>query len=377
MQTGSATDLNSAGATLQGSWSGASGTIADKGFYWGTTAASIQNPTSSTPVVALGSGAASGSMTGKLTSLQASTTYYYRAFVVEYDASQQKYVDRLGDIRSFTTSAAASVPKGYLGCYEMPAVSTSGSGSSGAETYGDKWYLWNTSSSNQKVVTHTYKSGGKVVRNYTCMVDKNKKAPIWSAFVMHDGLYPDDNVGRSGSWTEDPAIPSDWQQTGVSGYSKGHFVASNYRQNKNSSSGSDSNKQTFYYTNQAPQFQNGFNDGVWNTMELAIKDNAPSSSSDTLYVVVGVLYEDSNTSNGVPVPSHFYTCLMKCHFSSGSMTSASGCAYIYTNESHAGEKYGSFITSIDAVEARAGFDFFANVPASLQSSAESSKASLW
>ena len=369
--------MSAAGATLQGSFSGATGTVADHGFYWGTSASSIQNPTESAPAVSLGSAGASGSFSGKLSSLQASTTYYYRAYVVEYDASQLKYVDRLGEIRSFTTSAPVSAPKGYLSCYEMPAVETSGAGSSGAETHGYMWYRWETVSASRKVVTHTYVDGGKVVRNYTCLVDKTKKAPLWSAFVMHDGLYPDDNVGRSGSWKEDPAIPSDWQQTGVSAYSKGHMVASNYRQNKNGSSGSDSNKQTFYYTNQAPQFQNSFNDGVWNSMELDIKAHAPSSSSDTLYVVVGVLYEDSKTSDGVPVPSHFYTCLMKCHFSGGVMSSASGCAYLYTNEAHSGAKYGDFITSIDAVEARSGFDFFANLPASLQKSAEASSKPLW
>ena len=369
--------MSAAGATLQGSFSAATGTVADHGFYWGASASSIQNPDESTPSVSLGSAGTSGTFSGKLSSLQASTTWYYRAFVVEYDAYLGKYVDRLGEIRSFTTLAPATVPKGYLGCFEVPAVATSGSGSSGDETHGYKWYRWETASSSHKVVTHTYADGGKVVRNYTCLVDKTKKAPLWTAFVMHDGLYPDDNVGRSGSWKEDPAIPSDWQQTGVSGYSKGHMVASNYRQNKNGSSGSDSNKQTFYYTNQAPQFQNGFNDGVWNSMELDIKAHTPSSSSDTLYVVVGVLYEDGGTSDGVPVPSHFYTCLMKCHFSGGSMTSASGCAYLYSNEAHNGAKYGDFITSIDAVEARAGFDFFANVSASLQGAAEASKTPLW
>lgn len=360
--------MTTSSATLNGSYSGATGQVDYAGFKWGYAPSALN-------YMAYVDYLNSASFSAQISSLQQGTTIYYKAWVKEY--VNGNYTDREGEIKSFTTSTPAAVASGYLGCYEMPAVSTSGTGSSGDETHGYKWYRWETTSSTQKVVTHTYKDGSKQVRNYTCLVDKNKKAPLWNAFVMHDGLYPDDNVGRSGTWKEDPAIPSEWQQSGVSGYSKGHFVASNYRQNKNTSSGSDSNKQTFYYTNQAPQYQTGFNDGVWNTMEQAIKANAPSSSSDTLYVVVGVLYESSKTSDGVPVPSHFYTCLMKCSFSGGAMTAAKGCAYLYTNEAHNNEKYGDFITTIDAVEQRAGFDFFANVPSNLQSTAESQKASLW
>jgi DNA/RNA endonuclease G (NUC1) len=58
------------------------------------------------------------------------------------------------------------------------------------------------------------------------------------------------------------------------------------------------------------------------------------------------------------------------------MTSAKGCAYIYTNESHSGN-YSQGITTIDAIEERAGFDFFANVPAALQTAAEKSSKSIW
>lgn len=365
--------MSAAGATLQGSFSGATGTVADHGFYWGTSSSSIQNPTESTPTVSLGSAASSGSFSGQLGSLQASTTYYYRAFVVEYDASLGKYVDRLGEIRSFTTSAAASVAPGYLGCYEVPSVTVSGNGSSGSERYGNtKWYSHDVSSS-RRLITHTYKSSaGKTVRNYTSLVDGGRKAPLWTSFVMHNGAYPRNGVGRHGSWNEDPGIPSSWQQTGISGYSKGHLVASNYRQDVN-----DANDETFYYTNQAPQWQDGFNGGVWESLEQAVVAAAPSGS-DTLYVVVGVLYESSKTVDGVAVPSHFYKCLMKCSFNaSGVMTAARGCAYLFSNEAHTGASYGDFITTIDAVEARAGFDFFPRVPSGLQAAAEASKTPLW
>lgn len=155
-------------------------------------------------------------------------------------------------------------------------------------------------------------------------------------------------------------------------------MASDYRQ-----SSVMQNKQTFYYSNQAPQWQNSFNQGVWSSLENAVKGNVPSGK-DTLYVVTGVLYEGtiktlpSKIGVNVPIPSHFYKCLMMCSFNtSGQMTSAKGCAYVFTNEAHPKMEYSQGITTIDAIEERAGFDFFANVPAALQTAAEKSSKSIW
>ena len=70
---------------------------------------------------------------------------------------------------------------------------------------------------------------------------------------------------------------------------------------------------------------------------------------------------------------------MKCTFNaSGTMTAASGIAYVFSNEAHSGNYYdAAYVSTIDAIEARAGFDFFPNVPSSLQTSAESTATPLW
>lgn len=320
---------------------------------------------------------ASGTFTASLSNLTPSTTYYYRAELDVWDSSASTYITVSGAIQSFKTNAESPTPDGpgYLSNFEVPAVSLSGIGTSGNETYdsGRKWYRYNTTSSSRAVATHTWTSNSKAMRNYTVMMDATTKSPVWCAFAMHADAWKDNNVGRNEGWKTDPAFPSDWQQTGISGsYSKGHLCASNYRQTT-----TNQNKQTFYYTNQAPQWQTSFNDGVWNQLENAVKAAAPSGR-DTLYVVVGTLFENTTTVSGVPIPSHFYKCLMKCSFNaSGEMTAAKGCAYIFTNESHSGAKYSSFITSIDAIEQRSGIDFFPRVPENLQTAAESKAESIF
>jgi DNA/RNA endonuclease G (NUC1) len=383
--TGQAVDITSVGALVENRYTGASKGAYDRGIYYGTSANALDKS------IALSSSKAKeGSFRTQLSSLEPETEYYYKAYITVWSDTENKYVDVYGDVKHFTTEAAGNGGGGgqgggggttvtglqYLGGYEIPAISlenTQSCSASGNETYGNtKWYNYTTTNSNQMVVTHTYAYNSKQYRNYTCLVDKTKKAPLWSAFVMHKGAYPDNNMGRTGSWTVDPGIPASWQQeSSGSGYSRGHFVASNYRQ-----ANSDANKQTFYNTNQALQEQNGFNGTLWAKLEQDVVSHAPTGR-DTLYVVVGILYENSKTIGGVPCPSHFYKCLMKCSFNeAGAMTAAKGCAYLFTNEAHSGN-YSQGITSIDAVEQRSGWDFFANVPKNLQDTAEAQSASLW
>ena len=287
-----------------------------------------------------------------------------------------------------------SLPQ-YLNCYEIPAVSLedpSACTASGEETFGStSWYEYDTDNADRKIVTHTYEYNSKVYRNYTAMIDKDKRCPIWTAYPMHAEAYPNNDIERgsfSTSTSYDPAIPRAWQSSGSTddyddknkvGYARGHHCASEDRQ-----ANTDANYQTFYYTNQSPQWQFSFNSGVWSSLEGAIQSHAPTGR-DTLYVVVGTLFDPlnmhaSNDGGTVGRPSHFYKLLMKCSFNAlGDMTAADGVAYLYTNEAHASGTYNdtTYRKSIDYIETLTGFDFFANVPTALQSIAETHSASLW
>ena len=380
VSTYAASSIQQTTAVLNGGYTGATGSVDYTGFEWGTSAGNLNGD--------LAGGSTSSSFNATLTGLTESTTYYFRAYAAEYNESTSSYEYHYGSVMSFTTKAAAAAgSNGYLDCYEVPALTTLNGNSTSGENIGrdDIWYRYYTTNSKQQVATHTFThpTSGKKTRNYTVLYDGSKYAPLWAAHAMHASEWRDEGVGRTGSWTTDPAI-SLTQQTGLNnassvGYSRGHLVASNYRQ-----SSAEQNNQTFYYSNQAPQWQQSFNDGVWSSLEQKVASNAPSGR-DTLYVVTGVLYEGNvqtlpSGSYNVPIPSHFYKCLMKCTFNSSNvMTAASGIAYIMTNEAHSGSHYydASFVTTIDAIETRAGFDFFPNVPANLQNAAESTATPLW
>ena len=398
-----ATSVTSSSAVLNGSFSGATGQLYETGFYWGTASNSLSNK-----VTTDGSNASSGSFSctiGGETPLSASTTYYFKAYVSEYNEATGQYLERMASsAQSFTTAAVVQQQtwQEYLSGYGMPDVSGLGTSLRTSGTFtdrDDKWYSVNTSNNKRQIAIHTYTTGSPTsseTLNYVVLYDETKYAPVWTAHTMNTYYWPDNDAGRNDSWMDDPAI-SLTQQEGLDnastvGYSRGHLVASDYRQTN-----VKQNKQTFYHSNQAPQWQNSFNSGVWSTLEGRVKTMTPSGTTTMLYVVTGVLYEGTVSNNqvtsstvptkssgslNVPIPSHFYKCIMKCTLnSSGVPTSAQGIAFIYTNEAHSGTgvSYDSstFVTSIDAVEQRAGFDFFAAVPSNLQADAEANTDKSW
>lgn len=380
MTTAGATDIEQAGATLSASFQGALAAPRELGFYWGTSASAVTNEL----YVSSGS-STSGSFSKALTSLAANTTYYYKAYILTSDG---QYV--YGDVKSFKTQAASPVTgdqtayaQSWLGGYEVPAttvsLSTSNTKYSGkyvhstvAEAYGTtQACIYNTASSSQRVVTHTFGYDGKVLPTYTMLFDQSRKCALWCAFEAGAADYPDNGVGRNEAWSADPAIDASWQFGGSYGsnYTKGHQVASNDRQTSK-----EQNKQTFYYSNMTPQ-SSTLNNGTWATLEGAVQGLATRTTGTTrLFVVTGPLFEGTistiTCANGTcPVPSGYFKCIMQCTFdSNGNMTGAKGAGYVFN---HTGDLSRQNVT-IDSIEARTGFDFFANVPDTLENAAEAS-----
>lgn len=370
--------MTAAGATLQGSYTGATGTVTDRGFYWDTSSASIQTPTTSTPAVSLGSGGSSGSFSGSVSSLSPSTTYYYRAYVVELDASQNNtYVDRLGEIKSFTTSAASQQVTEH-DWLELPSYTTSGMSGTTTSSLSDLYSG-----------THWATMNGKSARNYSYLYDPEMYASYWIAYPL---CYAHKNgSGRAEAWAYDPDVPQS-KQTNLTGGSYGvNISSSNYSSNLYSRghqiANSDRNgvgdmaDQTYYMTNITPQIQNGFNGGIWNNLEQAVQ--ALTSSCDTVYVVTGAAFKkkggsetvktivNSRDNKTIPVPNYYWKALLKVtRDSGGTVTSASAIGFWLPHQEIPNDSYTSYTVTVDQIETWTGFDLFANLPDSVETSAE-------
>lgn len=143
--------------------------------------------------------------------------------------------------------------------------------------------------------------------------------------------------------------------------------------------------QTFYVTNSAPQIHTNFNSGIWQTLEAALQSVA---MNETIYIVTGVAFEklgESKTityttakddTKRVPIPNYFYKVVLKVATnSSGVVTSASTVGFWFENKAYSTTTYSNYAVTVDQIEAWTGFDFFPNLPDTVETTAE--KNSSW
>ncbi len=135
-----------------------------------------------------------------------------------------------------------------------------------------------------RYLVNTYYSGS--TRNYTHLYDTEMLTSLWTAYPLSSSYMG--SLDRPSGWSCNPSIDEKYQvkvtsySYSNSTYSKGHMCPKNSRDADQTML-----EQTFYVTNQVPQIQNSFNDGIWNDLEGAVQGVAESNSSETIYVVTG------------------------------------------------------------------------------------------
>ena len=369
--TSAATSVSSSGATLNGSFSGASGTISDRGFkYKATSDANWQtvglNSTTGT----------SGSFSATIGSLSPNTEYMFLAYVTELNESTNTYEDRwdTGSAKTFTTSGQSSAPV-ISGWLELPAAT------SGSDYYNG-----------------VFKDGS--ARNYSYLYQKSTYTSLWTAYPLYASTMGD---GYSASWKKNDALTEAEQVNCWSAsynviygetnyvnnassaseyYSRGHNIPNADRSGNNTMQ-----SQTFVATNSTPQIQNKFNAKIWSTLEGDVRGLV--SGTDTVYVVTGAafhkiggstesityIHPKGDPDKSVPVPNYYWKVLLKVQWSgSGSnktVTSAKAIGVWIPHQQYNSSDYSSFVTSVDQIEEWTGFNFFHNLPANVEQSAES------
>ncbi len=241
-------------------------------------------------------------------------------------------------------------PTGYAGRIEIPKLNQS---------------------ANSLFITHTTQSNGKDIITYSFEYDCIQKSSRWVAFTFNTST-PDNNVGRAGNFSDDPDIPTQYRthnnDYSGSGYSRGHLAASSDRQYSVAA-----NKQTFYMSNMNPQIQNGFNGGIWATLEQKVQSwGNITNNQDTLYVAKGGTIDNGNIieyikGNTIPVPKYFYMAILS--LKSGQYKAV---GFWFEHKTYSNNDYASHAISIDELEQKTGIDFFPNLPDNIENEVERS-----
>ena len=214
-------------------------------------------------------------------------------------------------------------------------------------------------------------------RNYTHFYDIATYTSLWVAYPLesrHMGSY-----SRPGGWDWNPNLSTDDQvnlcsRSYAGDYSRGHLIPNASRNGIR-----NMQIQTFYVTNSVPQIQGGFNGGIWQKLEAAIQAEA---ESEMLYVVTGVAFNkvgESKTikytaakddTKDIPVPNYFYKVVLKVKYdSNGDVRDAQSVGFWLEHRTYS-DSYTNYSVSVDDIEAWTGFDYFAALPDSVETSAE-------
>lgn len=215
-------------------------------------------------------------------------------------------------------------------------------------------------------------------RNYTHYYDTNTYTTLWVAYPIeakHMG-----SIGRPDNWSFHPDIPEKDQVNLCSHSYSNTYVRGHLIPNASRNGIRDMQLQTFYVTNSVPQIHANFNSGIWQKLEAAIQS---IGERETVYVVTGVAFEkmgETKTINyttakddtkRVPVPNYFYKVVLKVNTnSSGEVTAASTIGFWFENKAYSDNAYSDHAVSVDEIEQWTGFDYFVNLPDSIESVAE-------
>lgn len=212
------------------------------------------------------------------------------------------------------------------------------------------------------ILVHTL-NGGEV--NYSVEYDTQKKSTRWSCYEIY-GSNRETHTSRyysdTDQYPQDPQLDAQyrWKQDPFwrSGYDHGHLCPSADRLNSR-----EANVQTFYLTNMMPQV-NGFNAGVWATMETWVRNQVTASSKDTLFVVKGGTMDNSDqyttmarTGGDLIIPKYYYMAVLM-HNSSG----YKAMGFWIEHKANSTRNLSPYVVNIDELERLTGIDFFCNLP---------------
>ena len=308
----------------------------------------------------------SGTIRTPVISLESETTYYYRAFVAEYNASTYTVEYRYGEVKHFTTGKVEEyIQQGWL---ELPAMKT------GSNLYNGSF-------------------GSGKSRNYSYLYDKSMYTALWTAYPLTKSHIS--GSADSKTWNYNPELGESVQinvksnsyetNYGNKTYSRGHQIPAADRKSNDSM-----RKQTYYLTNQTPQNQDGFNSPMWSNLEDAIRDL--TSSTDTVYVVTGAAFQkvgENKTINylhaakdevypkDVPIPNYYWKVILKVkrNSSTNAITDACAVAVWMPHSSYSSQTaWQGYVYSVRKIEEWTGFDFFAYLPEALVERAETNSS---
>ena len=209
---------------------------------------------------------------------------------------------------------------------------------------------------------------------YALSYSRDKGIPNWVSWQLNRSWLG--NTDRANDFRPDPQLPDGWYRVTGSEYKgtgldRGHMAPSSDRtRNK------QDNSATFLMTNILPQSPNNNRD-YWRELEEKSRDLVEQGNE--LYIVAGGYGETTKIGNGkVSVPKRLYKIVVITNPKTGvaGIDGATKIIAIDTPNSQGKGDWEDFITTVDDIEKKTGYDFLSNIDKSVQNVIEAKRYSL-
>ncbi|MBV9928275.1 MAG: DNA/RNA non-specific endonuclease [Acidobacteria bacterium] len=216
---------------------------------------------------------------------------------------------------------------------------------------------------------------------YAVSYNRDKGRPNWVSWHLASSWLG--STPRQDDFRNDTTLPAGWYQVQATDYSGSGFDRGHHCPSADRTLTVADNSSTFLMTNMMPQSPDN-NQGPWANMENYLRTLV--SSGNELYIVMGGSGSGGTGSNGgttltvanghVAVPAQVWKVVIVLPSGTNDVsrvtTSTRTIAVIMPNtQGIRTADWKTYRVSVDQVESLTGYDFFSNVPTSIQSVIES------
>ena len=312
---------------------------------------------------------------------------------------------------SASAARSATMVLSYSGASPVPVTITQAAGEGGSSLAANGWLELPAKQEGSDYFNGVFKAGS--ARNYSYMYQYSTYASLWTAYPLYKAttgtssstissgsnqwpgvpyIVSNDEVETKGTtWAANPQFEKTLQVNLWDGgygvnvanppyvsdtYARGHQIP-----NADRKANGTMQSQTYYATNSTPQIQNRFNGYIWVDLENAVR----GCVKDTVYVVTGPVFQkvgesesityihpSHDSGKNVPVPNYYWKILLKVKRSGGAITEAKAIGFWFEHRQYAETErdFTQHACSVNQIEEWTGFDFFVNLPDSIEETAE-------
>ncbi len=201
---------------------------------------------------------------------------------------------------------------------------------------------------------------------YCLSYHRDNRRPNWASWHLDPSWLG--STPRQDDYRPDPALPASWYHVDAndysgSGYDRGHMCPSGDR-----TLTVFDNSSTFLMTNMIPQASDN-NQGPWADLETYCRTLA--NQGKELYIISGGRGVNGTIGPGnIALPTHTWKVIIVIDQGTNDVsrvtTSTRTIAVDMPNQDGIGLNWRDYRVSVDNIEALTGYDFFSNVPVSIQ-----------